>query len=104
MTANGDDDNAMRERMTALAKDIGLKCPVTSRAMLARKFLLPKYRQGDYYDQDEINRISLMMLMLPSLPDFQSDDVVQSQLLNLFQSCERRYAAPVADNDAANNR
>ena len=85
------DQAALKARVGGLMKEVERKCPLAARAMLARKFSLPKYRAPDYYPQDDINRMSLMMLMLPSLPDFQTDDVVQSQLLNLFQAlhCDR---------------
>lgn len=73
-------------QIAAVMRQVTRTCPLTAKAFLARKFALPKYRQADYYDQDYINRISLMMLMLPALPSFTTDEVVQSQLLNLFQA------------------
>ena len=86
---SNDSDDVFKAQ--GLIKDVMRHCPLTAKAMLARKFSLPNYRAPDYYPQDDINRISLMMLMLPSLPDFVSDDVVQSQLLNIFQAlhCDR---------------
>lgn len=75
-------------QLSVLMKDISRHCPITGKAMLARKFALPQYRAPDYFDQDMINRLSLMMLMLPTMPGFVTDDVVQSQLLNIFQSLE----------------
>ena len=81
-----DDEALLKAHLGELMRNVTRKCPLTARAMLARKFSLPQYRQGDYFDQDTINKITLMMLMLPVLPDFVSDDVVQSQLLNIFQA------------------
>ena len=81
-----DDGELLKAQLGGLMRDVTRKCPLTARAMLARKFSLPNYRQADYFNQDEINQISLMMLMLPVLPNFVSDDVVQSQLLNIFQA------------------
>ena len=82
------DDSA---RLREAIRMINRHCPLATRAFLSRKFALPKYREGDYYNQDTINQISVMMLMLPTFPGFVQDDVVQSQLLNLFQAlhCDR---------------
>jgi hypothetical protein len=78
-------------RLREAIKMIQRYCPLATRAFLSRKFALPKYREADYYNQDTINQISVMMLMLPTFPGFVQDDVVQSQMLNLFQAlhCDR---------------
>ena len=87
------DDNELTEpaKLREAVRMVKRYCPLATRAFLARKFALPKYRQEDYFNQDVINELSLLMLMLPCWPGFQSDDVVQSQLLNLFQAlhCDR---------------
>ena len=85
-SAHDGDGEILKAQLDELMRSVTRKCPLTTRAMLARKFALPNYRQPDYFDQDVINKITLMMLMLPVLPDFVSDDVVQSQLLNIFQA------------------
>lgn len=82
-----------RSPMTTIEsiKAMNRYCPLTARALLARKFVLPNYRASDYHNQDVINEITLMMLMLPGMSTFTMDDVVQSQLLNIFQAlhCDR---------------
>jgi hypothetical protein len=64
-----------------LIKEIWRRCPATAAAFLGRKFSLPRYREGDYYSQDTINEIALMMLMLPALRAY--DESAAKQLLGL---------------------
>jgi hypothetical protein len=73
-------------RFKEVIKRVTRTCPATTKAFLSRKYALPQYRQPDYYDQDLINAMSVMMLMYPALPSYTSDDVVMSHLLNLFQA------------------
>jgi hypothetical protein len=80
-------DDLSPELLRKVVKTISRRCPLTAKAFFARKFSLPQYRQADYFNQDTINELSLMMLLVPTLHDCaQTDDVVQSQLLNLFQA------------------
>ena len=73
-----------------LPKELYRECPLTVKAFLSRKFVLPAYRAADYYDQDELNKLTLMMLAAHFSPR-EADDIVRSQLLNIFQAlhCDR---------------
>ena len=79
-------DDLSPERLRQAIKAVTRHCPLTGKAFLSRKFSLPKYREADYANQDAVNQISLLMLSLPTMDSFTYDDVVQSQLLNLFQA------------------
>ena len=77
-------DDLSPELLRKVIKSVSRRCPVTAKAFFARKFALPQYRQADYFNQDTINELSLMMLLIPTLHECaKTDDVVQSQLLML---------------------
>ena len=61
---------------------------------MGRKFVLPHYRQGDYYPQDVLNKSALAVMLMPALAASDRavlDDVIRSQLLNNFAAlaCDR---------------
>ena len=68
-------------------------CPITTKAFLSAKFVLPGYRAPDYFDQDHLNKMALMNLILLTLPgvDRDLDEVTRGSVGNvmLAASCGR---------------
>ena len=91
------DDVDSKASDIALPADMERRCPVTWKAFMGRKFVLPAYRQGDYYSQEVLNKMALAVMLMPALTArgqavaAMLDDVVRSQLHNLFAAlaCDR---------------
>jgi len=69
-------------------------CPVTHKAVAGRKFLLPKYRQGHYASQDELNRdfeVTLISMLIGAVT--YQDDVQNAGIANMFHGL--KYDRPI---------
>ena len=88
------DDADSKASDIVLPDDMERRCPKAWAAFMGRKFVLPAYRQGDYYPQEVLNKTAAALMLMPALAAegrASLDDVIRSQLLNIFQAlaCDR---------------